>query len=75
MQISQTIILKQKKFLEEGDRYLHAVSMRKTAMELGLHESTVSRAIQNKYIQLPQKNIPYELFFFRQKFARKASHR
>ncbi|MCY4329853.1 MAG: RNA polymerase factor sigma-54 [Endozoicomonadaceae bacterium] len=63
VKIANTIILKQRKFLEKGDRYLKVVSMREIATELGLHESTISRAVQNKYIQLPHKVLPMRYFF------------
>ncbi|MCT4544792.1 MAG: RNA polymerase factor sigma-54 [Vallitalea sp.] len=49
--IVSTIIKKQIKFFEEGKKYLTVLNMKEIADEIEMHESTVSRAVNNKYLQ------------------------
>jgi RNA polymerase sigma-54 factor len=51
-------------FLERGVRYLRPLSRSQLADELGIHESTVSRATAGKHVLLPSGEvIPYSHFF------------
>ncbi|MDH7577941.1 MAG: RNA polymerase factor sigma-54 [Bacillota bacterium] len=52
----------QREFLERGIKYLKPLTLKHIAQMAELHESTVSRAIANKYIQTPQG--VYDLKFF-----------
>ncbi len=52
----------QKDFLERGIRFLKPLTLKDIAMRIGVHESTVSRAINGKYVQTPRGI--YELKFF-----------
>lgn len=51
--IGEYLLDYQVEFLERGPRYLKPLTRAKVARALGLHESTVSRAISEKIIQLP----------------------
>jgi RNA polymerase sigma-54 factor len=42
---------------------LKPLTLKKVADEIGIHESTVSRATQNKYIQTPHGLYPFRFFF------------
>lgn len=63
--ITQKIIDCQLGFLETGSRsYLRPLTRTRIAEIVGMHESTVSRATANKYVQLPnQEVVSFELFF------------
>ncbi len=52
MQISQQILKKQEAFLD-GTGFLKPMTMTDAAEQIGIHTSTVSRAIKGKYIQYP----------------------
>lgn len=43
----------QKDYFEKGEAYLKPMNMKALAVELNLHESTVSRAVKDKYISVP----------------------
>jgi RNA polymerase sigma-54 factor len=61
--ISRFIIDYQKDFLEKGISYLKPLSMKEAANVLELHESTISRAINGKKIQLPRGFYDMKYFF------------
>ncbi len=63
--ITSCIIDFQYKFLETGDRLdLIPLTRTKVAATLGTDESTVSRALTNKYVELPSHQITdYDIFF------------
>jgi RNA polymerase sigma-54 factor len=49
-----------------GDRYIKPLTRAQISQELGVHESTISRAVSNKTVQLPNKKIvPLSSFFDR----------
>ncbi|MGN6360067.1 MAG: RNA polymerase factor sigma-54 [Thermomicrobiales bacterium] len=54
----------QEDFLRGGVRELHPLTRAVVAQQVGVHESTVSRATANKYVMLPtRKVIPFSDFF------------
>ncbi len=62
--ITRCIVRLQRDFLEEGVRSLHPLTRAKVAAELGMHESTVSRATAAKFVMLPTGQvIPFGNFF------------
>ncbi len=61
--ISKYIVDRQKPFLDEGISFLKPMTMREVADAVGIHESTVSRAIANKYMQTPQGVFQMKFFF------------
>ena len=60
--VSEAIFKHQEKFFQKGEKYLKPLTLRQIAEELGIHESTVSRTINGKYIQSPRGI--YELKYF-----------
>ncbi len=61
--ITEEIVSAQKDFFEKGFSFLKPLRLKDIAQNLRVHESTVSRAIQNKYLSTPQGMIPYKSFF------------
>jgi len=56
----------QEPFIRKGDRYITPITRADLAEELDVHESTISRAVSNKSLQLPDgKMIPLSKFFDR----------
>ena len=51
--VVKAIVEKQRAFFQEGFIGLKPMTLKVIATELGYHESTISRAISNKYIQTP----------------------
>ena len=63
--LEQLVVL-QKDYITRGDKNMLPLTRTKIAEELGLHESTISRAVSGKTIQLPNKKIvPMAIFFDR----------
>lgn len=64
LRISQCICDLQENFLRGGVRELHPLTRAIVAQQVGVHESTVSRATASKYVMLPsRKVIPFSDFF------------
>ncbi|HTX78136.1 MAG TPA: hypothetical protein VMC62_00635 [Longilinea sp.] len=62
----QRVATIQKGFIIYGEKQLKPVTRAQLAGELGVHESTISRAVANKTVQLPNKRIiPLASFFDR----------
>jgi RNA polymerase sigma-54 factor len=62
--IAEYLVERQESFLRHGVRYLAPLTRAEVALAIGVHESTVSRATSNKYVQLPNKEIvPFSHFF------------
>ncbi|MHB1126889.1 MAG: RNA polymerase factor sigma-54 [Bacillota bacterium] len=53
----------QRAFLEKGVKMLKPLNLRQVAEVVGVHESTVSRAISNKYVQTTQGVFELKFFF------------
>lgn len=49
--IAETIVEKQSDFFEKGKNYIKPLTMKEVARIVGMHESTVSRAVNSKYLQ------------------------
>jgi len=63
--VMKLIIEFQKDFFEKGAAYLKGLTLRQVADVAGLHESTVSRATANKYVQTPRGLFDMKFFFRR----------
>lgn len=64
LKISQCICELQESFLRGGIRELRPLTRAIVAQQVGVHESTVSRATANKYVMLPSRRvIPFSDFF------------
>jgi len=61
--IANAIVKKQKEFLKNGVKYIKPMTMQDIADEIEMHESTVSRATSDKYIQTPQGIYDFKFFF------------
>ena len=61
--ITEEIVKLQHDFFTKGFAYLKPLRLKDIAERVKVHESTVSRAIQNKYLDTPQGTIPYKSFF------------
>ena len=53
----------QKEFLDNGPKFLKTLTLKQVAEDLGIHESTVSRSINGKYIQTPRGVFEIKYFF------------
>lgn len=62
-QITEELVNAQKDFFIHGFSHLKPLRLKDISEKLKIHESTVSRAIQGKYILTPQGTIPYKNFF------------
>ena len=61
--IAHEIVTRQKEFLEKGSAALKPMTMVQIADAVGVHETTVSRAISGKYIATPQGVFEMKYFF------------
>ena len=61
--ITEEIVKVQPEFFEKGFSHLKPLRLKDVSQSLGIHESTVSRAIQGKYLSTPQGTLPYKSFF------------
>ena len=61
--VAEELVHRQADFVLHGARALHPLTMQNVAATLGMHESTVSRAVANKYIDLPRGIVPLKAFF------------
>jgi RNA polymerase sigma-54 factor len=60
--VSDSIVKHQRGFLDQGIAHLRPLVLRDVANDIGMHESTVSRVVANKYMHTPRG--VYELRFF-----------
>ncbi|GAB3793355.1 RNA polymerase factor sigma-54 [Virgibacillus kimchii] len=63
LKVTQAIIKKQQDFFTEGFSGLQPLTLKEVADEIGMHESTVSRATMNKFIQTPKGTFEFRIFF------------
>ena len=63
LKIANQIVKSQKEFLEHGVDALKPLTMAEVAEVIGVHETTVSRAVAGKYIQTPQGIYDIKYFF------------
>lgn len=61
--ITNEIVNKQIDFFEKGKIYLKAMTLKDIAEEIEVNESTVSRAVNNKYAETPRGIFPLKYFF------------
>ncbi|MDB5802400.1 MAG: polymerase sigma-54 factor [Rhodocyclales bacterium] len=64
--VAEAIVVRQKTFFDYGEVALKPLILREVAEELGIHESTVSRATGNKYMATPRGIFEFKHFFSRQ---------
>jgi RNA polymerase sigma-54 factor len=61
--IAQQIVSRQREFLEHGPSHLKPMTMGDVADTVGVHETTVSRAVSGKYMATPQGVFEMKYFF------------
>jgi RNA polymerase sigma-54 factor len=61
--VSQAIVDYQKRFLDEGPEHIEPLKMQQIADQVGVHVTTVSRAVDDKWIQTPRGILPLRRFF------------
>jgi RNA polymerase sigma-54 factor len=61
--VATSIIRFQSDFLDHGIEYLRPLVLRDVANDIGMHESTVSRVVTNKYMHTPQGVFEMKYFF------------
>jgi RNA polymerase sigma-54 factor len=66
LRMAQILVAIQERYIREGDKYLKPITRAEIAKKLGVHESTISRAVSSKTIQMTNKKIyPLSVFFDR----------
>lgn len=63
LKVCQSIVMRQQEFLEFGIDYLKPMMIKEVAEEIGVHPSTVSRAVAGKYAHTPQGVFELRYFF------------
>ncbi len=63
LRLGRLIVEEQRGFFEQGVENLKPMGYRHLAVRIGLHESTVARAVRDKYVQTPRGLFPLRFFF------------
>jgi len=63
LNIGREIVKRQREFMEKGIAHLRPMTMAQIAEAVGVHETTVSRAVSGKYMQTPQGIFEMKFFF------------
>lgn len=63
VRVAESIVKKQRDFLEYGVAHLKPLVLRDVAEDIGMHESTVSRVVSNKWMATPRGLLPMKFFF------------
>ena len=61
--IAREVVHRQREFLDKGVSFLKPLTMVQVAEVVGVHETTVSRAVSGKYMQTPQGIFEMKYFF------------
>jgi RNA polymerase sigma-54 factor len=61
--VTRAIIEHQKAFLEKGPEHIHPLKMQQIADQVGVHVTTVSRAVDDKWVQTPRGIFSLKRFF------------
>ena len=61
--VASAIVQFQNDFFAKGDKFLKPLTLKQIAETVGVHESTVSRAINGKYMQCPRGVFELKYFF------------
>lgn len=63
LKIAEVILREQEDFFNKGLKYIKPLRLKDIANDLGYHESTISRGINNKYILTPYGLFEFKYFF------------
>ncbi len=61
--VVEEILRCQRDFFERGEKHLKSLTLKQVADELAIHESTVSRSVNGKYMQCPRGVFELKYFF------------
>ncbi len=61
--VASAVVKYQQDFFDKGEKYLKTLTLKQIAEEVGVHESTVSRSINGKYMQSPRGVFELKYFF------------
>jgi len=61
--VANSIVAYQRAFLDNGIENLRPMVLRQVAEDIGMHESTISRVVSNKYMYTPRGLFPMKFFF------------
>ncbi len=63
LKVMNFIVDRQRDFFEKGIEHLRPLTLREVAEVINMHESTVSRVTNEKYVQTPRGVLPLKFFF------------
>ena len=63
LKVMNFIVDRQREFFEKGVEFLRPLTLREVADVINMHESTVSRVTNEKYVQTPRGLLPLKFFF------------
>jgi RNA polymerase sigma-54 factor len=63
LKVARAIVGHQKEFLDKGPEFLEPLKMQQIADEVGVHVTTVSRAVDDKWVQTPRGIFALKRFF------------
>jgi len=63
LKVMNFIVDRQREFFEKGVQYLKPLTLREVAEVINMHESTVSRVTNEKFVQTPRGVLPLKFFF------------
>jgi len=63
LKVMNYIVERQRDFFEKGVQFLKPLTLREVAEVINMHESTVSRVTNEKYVQTPRGVLPLKFFF------------
>jgi RNA polymerase sigma-54 factor len=63
MKVTRSIIQHQRAFLDHGPEHIEPLKMQQIADQVGVHVTTVSRAVDDKWVQTPRGIFPLKRFF------------
>lgn len=63
VKVTRAIINHQREFLDKGPDFIHPLKMEQIAELVGVHVTTVSRAVDDKWVQTPRGLFPLRRFF------------
>jgi RNA polymerase sigma-54 factor len=63
LKVMNYIVDRQREFFEKGVHYLKPLTLREVAEAISMHESTISRVTNEKWVQTPRGVLPLKFFF------------
>jgi RNA polymerase sigma-54 factor len=63
LKVMNFIVDRQREFFDKGVEYLKPLTLREVADVINMHESTVSRVTNEKFVQTPRGLLPLKFFF------------